>query len=156
MNKQKTLPGCTVLSPMGDPSAKDSSPARPATSGTANPPNADTASRRSPKHVERFATLNSFVDFCLAKLNRNEMAVWMILFRDTRQGSVRTSQADLARRAGVCDRTVRRAIKRLLDMGLLQVLWQGGLGRGASVYRIQGSSMTESHYPTTHEGTDSS
>jgi predicted DNA-binding transcriptional regulator len=86
---------------------------------------------------ERFATLNAFVDFTLAELPRNEIAVWLILYRDTKNGTARTSQADLGRRAGVSDRTVRRAIDRLRRRGLLKVTYRGGIGRGASTYRVR-------------------
>lgn len=86
----------------------------------------------------RFATINAFVDFTLAGLNRPAVAVWLILWRDTkRDGTARTSQADLARRAGVSDRTVRRAIESLQRRGLLRVAYRGGIGRGASAYRVR-------------------
>jgi DNA-binding MarR family transcriptional regulator len=86
---------------------------------------------------ERFKVLNAFADFTLAGLDRAEIAVWLVLWRDTKpDGLARTSQADLARRAGVTDRTVRRAITSLLDAGLLRVVHRGGLRRGVSVYRV--------------------
>ncbi|MFO0809697.1 MAG: hypothetical protein U0746_13820 [Gemmataceae bacterium] len=50
---------------------------------------------------DRFAAVNAFVDVALAALGRAEVAVWLILWRDTKpDGTARTSQADLARRAG--------------------------------------------------------
>jgi hypothetical protein len=39
---------------------------------------------------ERFHVLNNFVDFTLAELSRAEIAVWLILYRDTRGGTART------------------------------------------------------------------
>ena len=81
--------------------------------------------------------LNAFVDFTLAGLTRNEMAVWLVLYRDTKpNGTARTSQADLARRAGVSDRTVRNALGRLAKKGLVRTVYRGGIGRGASAYRV--------------------
>jgi hypothetical protein len=63
------------------------------------------------KTRDRFAVLNAFVDFTLAELTRNEIAVWLVLYRDTKpDGTARTSQADLARRAGTSDRSIRRAL----------------------------------------------
>jgi len=50
---------------------------------------------------------------------------------------VRTAQTDLARRAGVDVRTVRRAIGKLRDRGLLVVVNRGGLRRGVSTYRVR-------------------
>jgi hypothetical protein len=81
--------------------------------------------------------LNALVDSSMADLSRAELAVWLILYRDTkRDGSARTSVDDLARRAGNDRRNVLRALKRLQDRRMLQVLRQGGLNRGPSSYRV--------------------
>jgi predicted transcriptional regulator len=86
---------------------------------------------------ERFRTLNTFVDFTLADLSRAEIAVWLILYRDTRDGTARTGIMDLARRAG-CDRsTVFRALRRLERIGLVKIVHRGGLGKGVSRYRVR-------------------
>src|SRR4051794_25915346 len=53
---------------------------------------------------DRFRTLNTFADFTLVTLSRAEIAVWLLLWRDTRDGTARTGITDLARRAG-CDRS---------------------------------------------------
>lgn len=93
--------------------------------------------RRTRDTSNRFATLNAFCDLTLAGLSRGEMAVWLLLWRDTKpQGTARTSQADLARRAGIDPRSVRRAIDRLAAAGLLTVVHRGGLRRGLSTYRV--------------------
>jgi hypothetical protein len=86
---------------------------------------------------ERFAVLNTFVDFTLADLSRAEIAVWLILYRDTRDGTARTAYDDLARRAGCNRRNVGRAIRRLEQLGMLQIVHRGGLGRGVSRYRLR-------------------
>jgi hypothetical protein len=86
---------------------------------------------------ERFNTLNAFVDFSLAELGRVEIAVWLLLYRDTRDGSARTSVEDLARRAGCNRRSVLRAIRQLEQRGLLQIVYRGGFGRGPSRYRVR-------------------
>jgi len=62
------------------------------------------------KTADRFAVLNAFVDTTLAELSRSEIAVWFVLYRDTRNGTVRTSQANIARRAGMSVRSVGKAI----------------------------------------------
>jgi hypothetical protein len=90
------------------------------------------------KTGERFAVFNAFVDFALAELSRREIAVWLVLYRDTRDGTARTSYDDLARRAGLNRRNVGRAVKRLEQLGLLKVVHRGGLRRGASRYRVKG------------------
>lgn len=97
--------------------------------------NADPTKKRS--NAGRFATINTFADCSLAKLSRAEIAVWLLLWRDTKpNGLARTSQADLARRAGTDPRTVRRAIARLVNQRLLTVAHRGGLRRGMSSYRV--------------------
>src|SRR5262245_10511858 len=57
----------------------------------------------------RFPVLNAFVDVTMRRLTGSEVAVWLILFRDTKAdtGTSRTGQQDIARRAGVNARTVR-------------------------------------------------
>ena len=64
------------------------------------------------KAGERFAVLNAFVDFALAGLSRADVAVWLVLYRDTRDGTARTSYDDIARRAGLNRRNVGRAVRR--------------------------------------------
>ena len=50
----------------------------------------------------RFEILNAFVDGGMAGLSRAELAVWLILYRDTKpDGTARTSLDDLARRGGM-------------------------------------------------------
>ena len=85
----------------------------------------------------RFREINTFADFSLASLDRAEIAVWLLLWRDTKDGTARTSQADIARRAGITDRSVRRAVATLERKGLLIVAYRGGLNRGLSVYRVR-------------------
>jgi hypothetical protein len=85
---------------------------------------------------ERFRLLNGFVDFSLADLTRGEIAVWLILYRDSRDGIAQTSIADLARRGGLNRVTVIRALRRLEGAGLLQAVHRGGLNRGPSRYRV--------------------
>ncbi|HUY93326.1 MAG TPA: helix-turn-helix domain-containing protein [Pirellulales bacterium] len=132
MSAPPILPGCDVLPPM-----------RPATNGKAGSTNdnatkgkgTDKAKRKS---GDRFRLLNAFVDFTAAGLPRAETLVWLILFRDTKpDGLARTSQADLARRAGANLRTVKRAVAQLERRGLLKVVRRGGLRQGPSTYRVK-------------------
>lgn len=85
---------------------------------------------------ERFAMFNAFVDFSLAELSRAEMAVWLVLYRDTRDGTARTAMSNIARRAGCSPRQVVRAVQRLEQLGLLKVVHRGGFRTGASRYRV--------------------
>ena len=124
MTEPRILPGCEVLPPMEPPR-----PTRSQSSKAEKP-------KRTKATAGRFAVLNAFVDFTLGSLSRNDLAVWLILWRDERKGTSRTSQTDLARRAGVTRRTVVRVLDRLEAKGLLQRIRRGGLNRGLSVYRV--------------------
>ena len=117
--------------PMTSPSAPPSN-GRPHRGGAKGTPAGGKAKAR-----ERFAVLNDFVDFTLPDLSRAEIAVWLVLYRDTRGGTARTSYDDLARRAGCDRRNVGRALRRLERLGLLKVVHRGGLRRGVSRYRVR-------------------
>jgi DNA-binding transcriptional ArsR family regulator len=92
------------------------------------------------KTSERFRVLNAFVDFALAGLSRADITVWLVLYRDTRDGTARTSYDDLACRAGLNRRTVGRALRQLERRGLVRVVHRGGLRLGVSRYRVRGLS----------------
>ena len=138
MSKLPILRGCEVLPPMhaalSTNEESDSRQDQECQSKTKE----KTENPDRQKNAGRFAVLNGFVDFTLAGLTRSEMAVWLVLYRDIKpNGTARTSQADLARRTGSDGSTVRRAIKKLTDKGLLQIVRRGGIGRGASTYRVR-------------------
>ena len=88
----------------------------------------------------RFRDFNGFVDVSLAGLTRSAIAVWLVLFRDTKAdtGVARTGQADIARRAGISARAVRKALTELIEAGLVKVVRQGRLGTGPSQYKVRG------------------
>jgi hypothetical protein len=87
----------------------------------------------------RFAMLNAFIDFTMADLKPSERAVWFVLFRDTKpNGVARTSERDIARRAGVSDRMVRYALTALAKRGLVKIVRRGRLQSGPSSYRVFG------------------
>jgi hypothetical protein len=116
--------GAGVLPPLDEPP-----PAPPAV------PQAKPAKHKAAG--ERFATLNAFVDCSMARRTRSELATWLVLYRDTRNGTAATSQADIARRAGLSVRAVKRAVAGLQAAGLLSVCYTGGLNRGPSRYRVR-------------------
>ena len=119
------LKGCETLPPMVTPGET--------TRKGDKAGNTTTAKQRAGK---RFAMFNTFVDCTLATLLRTDALVWLVLFRDARGDTAKSEQGYIARRAGVCPRTVKTAIKRLKLAGLLDVVYQGGLNRGISIYRI--------------------
>jgi DNA-binding MarR family transcriptional regulator len=85
----------------------------------------------------RFEMLNAFVDQGMGDLSRAEMAVWLILYRDTkRDGTARASLDDLARRGGMNRQTASRAVGRLARRKMLLVIRRGGLNCGPSTYRV--------------------
>ena len=129
--QSNVLPGSSVLAPLKP---------RPAASPT--PPSNSTpkqATREPGKKAtaDRFASINDFIDVTMRGLTRNESAVWLVLWRDTRNGTARTGQTDIAKRAGISRRTVIRTISRLGTKGLLTIIHRGGLNSGVNVYRVQ-------------------
>ena len=123
------LDGCAVLPPMERAEPRRTTAVQPKVKQKSN----------NRKTGNRFAILNAFVDATAAKLSRSEVLVWLVLYRDTRNGIAKTSQADIARRAGITDRTVRRAIDKLERRGLLVLIHRGGLNSGPSKYRVSPS-----------------
>lgn len=131
-NKIHPLKGCETLPPMLSPEPivchrdrnRHDAPGQPKPKG-----------RR--RGSQRFTMLNTFMDCTLATIPRTDALVWLVLFRDARGNTARSAQTYIARRSGLCKRTVGTAIKRLERAGLLEVLYQGGINRGLSVYRIR-------------------
>jgi hypothetical protein len=108
----------------------------PSTISTNGKPSAKTKAKQTVT-MDRFGTLNAFVDCSMAGLSRSELATWLVLYRDTRNGTACTSQADIARRAGLSVRAVKNAVRKLRASGLLVVVFSGGLNRGPSRYRVE-------------------
>ena len=131
------LPGCSVLPPM--------EPARHRPASTANSKASEKPKGPKSKMTEdRFVTINAFVDFSLGSLTRSETAVWLILWRDERDGFSRTSMADMARRLKIDRRTAIRAVGQLQKRGLLEIIIKGTLNRGPSTYRVKPMEPTNS------------
>ena len=95
-------------------------------------------SKAKGKAKGRFTLLNTFVDFTMGELSRGEIIVWLILYRDSKEGIARTAQADIARRGKIERRTVGRSLRLLQSRGLLKIVHQGGFCRGVSRYRVRG------------------
>jgi len=116
------LAGCAVLPPMNGKRKRLAAPA--------------TEPKKPSNSRDRFTVLNNFVDFTMRGLQAADIRVWFVLYRDTKDGTAATAQTDIARRAGVSVRTVHGSVKRLERLGLLKVIYRGGLNRGSSRYRI--------------------
>ncbi|MFM9964459.1 MAG: transcriptional regulator [Planctomycetaceae bacterium] len=117
------LPGCSVLPPMNP---------RPATGNNSKAEKP----KRTGTTSNRFRELNSFVDCSMAELSRSEALTWFVLWRDTKDGTVRTSIADVARRIGASRRAVIDAVAKLRQRKLLTLVFRGGINRGVSIYRV--------------------
>lgn len=103
-------------------------------------PPLETPPRNEPKRpvkrkatAERFQTLNMFT---MRELSRAELAMWLVLYRDTRDGTARTSAEDIARRSGMAKRRVTKALAELRRRGLIEQLFRGGINSGPSRYRV--------------------
>jgi len=88
------------------------------------------------KTGSRFAVLNAFVDAGMAGLSRVEIGTWLVLYRDTRDGTACTSEESIAARVGCSKRAVVTAVGRLRRRGLLVQVFKGGINRGPSRYRV--------------------
>jgi hypothetical protein len=129
----KVLPPGAVLPPLATGDAGKDEETRPT-----GRKGGRTQARRRQRHYGRFASLNGFVDGTMSTLPRAAALVWVCLWRDTKpDGLARTAVADLARRVGGDRSTVIRALRLLIDQGLLDVVRRGGLGRGMSTYRVK-------------------
>ncbi len=95
---------------------------------------------RSPKAPirsgQRFEMLNNFVDVTMRGLTPRQRAVWMCLYRDSRDGIAKTAQTYIAERCGLQRPTVSTTIGELEDLGLVETIHRGGLNRGISNYRV--------------------
>ena len=101
-------------------------------------PEEETKEKPKPnKHNDRFGCLNQFVDTRMATLTRAELAVWFVLYRDTRNGKVQISQNNIARRAGCKVLAVKRSIKSLINRHLIELISKGNnITNMPSVYRV--------------------
>ena len=97
------------------------------------------ASRKSP---DRWAALNALVDVQLRDLTAAETAVWLILFRDVRNGVAKTGMSDIAARAGITRRGVVKAMKGLRDKQLVDVIKRGTVAGIPNTYRVRGTGDT--------------
>jgi len=128
MSEGRIIPPGQVLPPMDAPQP-------PAEADDAKPGKAKR--RKTGDAAGRFAVLNGFVDCSMADLSRAELAAWLVLYRDTRNGTARTSAEDIGRRIGASKRAVLDALGALRKRGLVTRVYRGGLNRGPSVYRVR-------------------
>lgn len=85
---------------------------------------------------DRWAMFNDFVDGGMAGLTRAEMAVWFVIFRDTRNRSTQISMKHISNRAGCSVQSVGAAVKKLCSLKRLKRTVKGSIFGGASRYEI--------------------
>lgn len=85
---------------------------------------------------KKVMALNAFIDESAKGLSPSAALVWLALFRFARDGVAIVSQATIAERLGVDKKTVSRNIKTLQKRGLVEPVYQGGIGRGCNRYRL--------------------
>jgi DNA-binding MarR family transcriptional regulator len=90
------------------------------------------------KKPNRWNHFNRFVDFAMRELTSAEIQVWLVLFRDCREGVAVTGQTDIARRTGLSIRSIKYAIAALKSKGYIVVTKQGRLASGPSSYKVRG------------------
>ena len=93
----------------------------------------------------------ALMDVGLQKMTKAEFAVYATLLRDTRpDGTARTAVSDLATRTAMAHRTVRRAIRSLIQHGDLRVI-KGGVPGQATLYTLFSPKILATLNPTTEQ-----
>jgi hypothetical protein len=130
------LSGVSVMPPMKPPQTTP-----PATSEqtvtTDTTERSHTRRQSKPKgSAARFKLLNEFIDQTLQQLTPRQVAVWLCLFRDSRNGTATAAQSYIATRCGLQRPTVSTTIGELEALGLVVTIHRGGINRGLSRYRV--------------------
>jgi DNA-binding transcriptional ArsR family regulator len=118
----KPLPGCDVIRTAAGPST---------------PPRRPKPKKRPSGVVRKLLVANRFLDRSARQLPPAAALVWVLLWRDERDGTARTAVSDLARRSGLSARTVKRHLRTLKARGLVRVVQAGSVSRGPTVYRLR-------------------
>lgn len=111
----------------------------------ATEPAGRTAGTRSAKASQasqsKWHTYNDFIDSVAPSLDPVEAMVWLHIFRrmDASTGLAKMALAALADRLGRSERTIIRAVDKLLSLGVLERVTRGSRQGGGSVYRLAAS-----------------
>lgn len=87
----------------------------------------------------RWQVYNSFCDLNKRAegLHPADVAVWFVLFRHAdRQGIVSLSQTRMVTYTGLAQRSIQRALQRLVTKGMIERLKRGGPKSGLAVYKV--------------------
>lgn len=86
--------------------------------------------------VKKLKLFNRFVDEALIGLEHLTALLWLVLYREARNGIAEISHGQLAKIMNVSDRTICRHIDVLIANQLLRKLKTGGYGRGCNRYQL--------------------
>lgn len=92
--------------------------------------------RRKGRLWKKIKALNNFIDTAGPFLPPLDRYLWLVLFRHATDGLVKRSHGRLAQDLDCSERTIRRAMDRLEERGLVRVVERGGLRVGASTFRL--------------------
>ncbi|WP_165249231.1 helix-turn-helix domain-containing protein [Paludisphaera soli] len=115
---------------------EDREPGGARTKAPAGRPRRSPAGSKQPYYRAWFATLAGFADHGVKTLKRGELAVFLLLLRDTRpDGTARAGLTDLATRGGMSKRSAIRAVQTLTERGVVRVVRPGVRGK-ATLYTV--------------------
>jgi|GEM_PF-2999319 len=100
-------------------------------------PAADTTAQPAFRKGDRWIAFNTFVDVIAPRLTLAERAVWLVMFRHARNGTVDTSERALATTARIDKATAGRALRRLVDLRLAWVIKKSTSKESTSRYGLQ-------------------
>ncbi len=102
----------------------------------AGQPTASASDKPQPHKGDRWATLNSFVDVIAPRLTLAERAVWLVMFRYSRNGVCDTSERAIATQAAIDKASAGRALRRLVELRLVWPLFKSNRKGTSSRYGI--------------------
>lgn len=90
-----------------------------------------------PANSPRWQLLNSFVDFGQRQIPSRAVRVWLAMFRKAnRNGVVQIGVEEMAKKAGVEDRTIFNALRDLEDAKFIHQTSRGNRNKGVSRFQL--------------------
>jgi len=117
------------------------SPAAGTSSTTADSPSPQNQKATTPtdgKH-QRWQTFNAFMDVIAPRLTLAERAVWILMFRHARNGTCDISERAIATQANIDKATAGKALRQLVALKLVWVVFKSTSKEKSSRYGLQPS-----------------
>lgn len=90
-----------------------------------------------PKSSGRWwSQLCGFVTHGQSKVSPAATSVWLAMFRNSRNGIAQISIERLADTTGLNERRVRRSLRELVDLSIIEIVKRGGRNQGPTRYRL--------------------